>query len=207
VLKDAVTIHDHEKILPLSLIREHARIDDLSGIQDDLLKIYRDAAFETAETFTGVLWFGIYNIKQKMPTRSYQTTFINRPQKPIKLEYMPLEPYIRVGSSVVRNPTLSNLVNLDVHLDLTCCDPCGGRASEISYKAGKPCGFDYPPKLILGLLKYCAWCVEHPGDELTFLINAYGSPVGQGSRISKGTNNPLYASGAAEEWKPFIGYR
>ena len=45
---------DYEKILPMDLIKAHCKIDDLPGITDMQLELYRDASFEAAETYTMV---------------------------------------------------------------------------------------------------------------------------------------------------------
>ena len=61
-----------EKILPLATIREHTNTDDVEHFSDNLLKLYRAAAIEACELYTGQLLKGQKTITEavKPPRRN-----------------------------------------------------------------------------------------------------------------------------------------
>src|SRR5688572_13974020 len=48
-------LYDLEKLIPISLIREHTKTDDVPAVSDDQLRLYRSASVEAAEQYTGLL--------------------------------------------------------------------------------------------------------------------------------------------------------
>lgn len=63
---------DLEKVLPLSLIKAHCKIDDLPGITDEQIELYREAACEAAEKYTAVRWFRRVKITQEVVSPKYR---------------------------------------------------------------------------------------------------------------------------------------
>ncbi len=43
-----------EKLVPLSMIREHTKTDDVETVSDDLLRFYRTAALQAADQYLGI---------------------------------------------------------------------------------------------------------------------------------------------------------
>jgi len=84
----------------------------------------------------------------------------------------------------------------------SCCDPCGNGMSlfRVMYLAGYRCLNDVPKGIILGVLKYVAWCVENPGDVLKTVDDRNRAP----SQFLQGTNNAVWASGALELWRTYV---
>lgn len=60
-----------EEILPMDLIKAHCKIDDLPGITDMQLELYREAACEAAEKYTGVRWFRKVKITQAIESPKF----------------------------------------------------------------------------------------------------------------------------------------
>ena len=46
---------DWSERLSIDMIRQHTKTDDVPAVTDDQLKLYRDAAIEAAEMYTGLL--------------------------------------------------------------------------------------------------------------------------------------------------------
>src|SRR5262245_49243644 len=44
--------------LSLDMVRQHTKTDDTPGVTDDMLSLYREAAIEAAELYTGMLLSG-----------------------------------------------------------------------------------------------------------------------------------------------------
>jgi hypothetical protein len=88
------------------------------------------------------------------------------------------------------------------YLDLSnCCNPCSPMMNDglvAMYKAGYPSIADVPGGIVLGILQFLAWIVEHPGDELLTMRNRLDARGGAGVY---GTNNIAMASGAIETWR------
>jgi hypothetical protein len=86
-----------EQILPLDLVKTHCKIDDLPGITNDQLSLYRQAAFEAAELYTGKKWIG----KTKMVQEIKSPKFRNLAQAaiariPVHLDYIPINGIVNI---------------------------------------------------------------------------------------------------------------
>ena len=104
----------------------------------------------------------------------------------------------------------------------SCCSPCGSvlngsygssfgsdflglgegtvnLGGTILYRAGLSDCMNIPSGIIIGVLRWITWCVEHPGDEILTvrnLVNTSASGI-------LGTSNSALASGALELWRTY----
>jgi hypothetical protein len=67
------------------------------------------------------------------------------------------------------------------------------------YRSGFSCPEQVPAGVLLGMLQFIAWVVEHPGDEVLSMRNTLSA---RGGAII-GTNNIALVSGALETWRQF----
>lgn len=80
-----------------------------------------------------------------------------------------------------------------------CSESPFNNGVQLMYKTGALCPSDIPAGIKLGILKYIAWSVKNPGDDL---ITVKQTSSVQVSGIT-GTNDVAYASGAIELWKQY----
>lgn len=88
---------DIEKILPLDLVKLHCKIDDLPGITDPQLSLYRQAALEAAEEYTGRKWIRRERIEQAIESPRFRTiaqAAIARIN--VELDYLPVNGVVNV---------------------------------------------------------------------------------------------------------------
>lgn len=201
-------VHDLEKLCPISSIREYTKTDDIPYVTDDQLALYRRAAFESTEHYAGILTIGTRRVIEpiKVPMRAGRSLrpFVKhrlslRPSQDIAYMYGPglsEVTHIEIGKRMLRLP------NLFYGADWSqCCAPCGSNDSlfMIAYTAGYASCDEVPAGIILGVLKYIAWAISNPGDELKTVNNS-----AQNSRFGlSGTNNIAWASGALELWRQY----
>lgn len=204
---------DQEKIIPLSLIRQHTKTDDVPHVTDELLSLYRDAALRAAENYMGILLREQRVINQDVSSKIDITAGHRpRPYYTVSLEYPTVDGvlYLYGGKEHTRVETIKTTpgatkVRVPVNhyfLDMTpCCgDPChGARPTNggmfLMYRAGLTCEADVPPCVVMGALKYIAWSIGNPGDEPLASVNlANVNP-------QAGRNNAAWQSGAVEEWR------
>jgi hypothetical protein len=202
--------HDLEKILPIALIRAHTKTDDIPAVTDEQLALYRRAAIEAAQKYTGLFLFGTQTVTEavKLPSRYVRSGYIRHNTahqfaKPYA-HFIPvskqnaIEIMVDVGSQTAILP--------QTHTDLSgdCCIPCGGAAHgpRLIYVAGYACESDIPAAIALGCLKYIAHVIENPGDLV--YANAPSGRAGDTAAIDK-TANPAWASGAIEIWRSCVG--
>jgi len=204
---------DWEARLGIEFIRSHAKIDDVPSVMDDQLRLYRGAAMEAAEQYTGLLLSGQRTVSEAVegpsrprPNASYYTH---------KLKYPVADGYVYLyGGSHVNDNTVFQVppgtrrVKVPIRKDLidlsNCCDPCskpwalnGGMLA--SYRAGYKSANEVPTTVILGMLQFITWCIEHPGDELLTQRNRVETRAGLAGL--QGSNNIAMISGALETWR------
>lgn len=88
---------DIEAILPLDLVKVHCKIDDLPGITDDQLSLYRAAALEAAELYTGRKWIRRERVEQAIASprfRSLAQVAIAR--LTVELDYLPINGVVNI---------------------------------------------------------------------------------------------------------------
>lgn len=207
---------DLEKLLPIDLIRIHAKVDDVPSASDEQLEIYRQAALESAEQYTGFVFGGSRTVEEWID-RSLNKRDLRHGFFKFQLEFpaadgivylfgsgQSLTLHTKVGGKTVRIP----VVGMSLDLSGACCaGPCGPNGSvgsinpgtKVLYRTGYKTMEDIPAGIKLGMLKYCAWCVTHPGDEIVAVRNRTITR----SSLVDGTNNVAWASGAIEIWRQY----
>lgn len=196
---------DLEALIPLSLIRQHTKTDDIPAVGDDLLRVYRDAAIQAAQAYTGLTVTGQRVVTELVtPKRpAYGSAYFVHCVKtqfaePYAFYYgadnhPPLRVDVEVGARRVMLPALHG-----VHM-MWCCNPCGVNNSlKLMYSGGFSCVDDIPAAIVLGCLKYIAHVIENPGD-LVYSNSPTGRPV-DAAAIDR-TANPAWASGAIDIWR------
>ncbi|MGL5734865.1 MAG: hypothetical protein ACRCYS_08360, partial [Beijerinckiaceae bacterium] len=137
---------DLEVILPLGLIRQHTKTDDIPSIGDELLKLYRTGALEAAEAYTGLLLGGKKAVTEAVKTPSQnigsmRRYFNHNTRYPLASPLVwfygfksaaPQRLEGTVGSSAVRLPVMTT------DFGMGCCSPCGefDGGAKLLYHAG-----------------------------------------------------------------------
>lgn len=203
---------DLEKVLPLELIREHTKTDDVMSVSDFQLTLYRQAALEAAQIYTKLMLFGrrvmwdevhppIFTNHNKHNARYFtheaESAFAERTAwfyglaniKPVQVKTTP-------GTTLVRLPRSHDPIG-------SCCDPCGSTGvARLQYVSGFESEAAIPALIKIGTLKYIAHLVENPGD-LVITSSASGGTSSGGSNSE--TANPALASGALDIWRSVVG--
>lgn len=197
-----------EEILSMELMREHTKTNDVATVSDSQLELYRDTAFEQAEKYTGRIILGSARIYEKFEFDASQE---RRPRSyyRYKLSYLPIEKQIffsGAGGAKQRGNVRANSRKIDVPRDgmtvnmNSCCAGSGMMLEgSTTYTTGYLNKDDIPSTIIYGCLKFIAWSVGNPGDELMTVRNRLGTT--ETGLI--GTNNASWASGAIEHWKGY----
>ena len=207
------TTFDWSARLSLDTIRSHTKTDDIPGVTDEQLQLYRDSAIEAAERYTGLMLSGqkTYTEGVQAPRRPkhghmyYQhqlkypvadgVVYLYGGQNPADSRTIAVAP----GSRTIRVPILWGYFDI-----FNCCDPCAKERYAnhdmlAAYKAGYKCIDDVPTGVVLGCLQFIAWAVEHPGDELVTQRNRKDNSTKVGG--VSGSNNIAMVSGALETWR------
>lgn len=207
--------HDLEVMLPLSMIRDHTKTNDIPSVTDTQLILYRRAAVEAAQAYTGLLLTERRSIQEAIAPDGKSAYTRRRPQRKITVRHAFADPVayiygtagtppravnVNVGSRKAIVPILHGEFEIN-----NCCDPCGkGRYSDmIQYSAGFQCLTQVPAVLVLGCLKYITHVMENPGDIVVATNEAGGKASGQ-IGLSQSAN-PAVASGAIELWRSVDG--
>lgn len=205
---------DLERMLSLELIRQHTKTDDVPHVTDAQLILYRQAAFEAAESYTGLVFSGKKRVSEDVrtrPTRRYgyqkwTGTYKYTLAHPVAdgLVYL----YGSIGGSVDRvlsvAPGATEVrIPIDHHaLDMSSCcrGPCGDESINTGLKIMYYTGYDVcenvPAGILLGCLKFIAWSIENPGDTVTLQVLP-------GVKPQAGSNNAMWQSGAIEHWRMY----
>ncbi|TAI61585.1 hypothetical protein [Bradyrhizobium sp. Leo170] len=196
--------------LSLDTIRQHSKTDDVPGVTDEQLRLYRASAIEACERYTGLLLSGqrtvVEPVQGPASARPGKLTYRYRLQYPVAdgIVYLYGSPdpadnrafRVLPGSRSIDVPIRKDYINLS-----NCCDPCAtwhlNGGMMIAYKAGYACVDDVPAGIVLGCLQYIAWVIEHPGDELMTQRNR----IEARSVGVDGSNNVAWVSGALETWR------
>lgn len=197
-----------DEYLSIKMIREHTKTDDVPGVTDDQLRLYRTAAIESAEFYTG-LSLGKQKVFSEIiappkPRRGHEYVIIRlkypssdgivylygNGQNPETIHVAPNSRKVKLQNRYLYSPDLSN-----------CCNPCSQATNglRIMYRAGFSCADQVPAGVLLGILQFVAWVIEHPGDEVLSMRNTLSA---RGGAII-GTNNIALVSGALESWRQF----
>lgn len=203
------TVLQLETVLPLELIRSHTGTDDSYRITDAQLELYRQAAFEACELFTGIIVTGTRNFTEMAETPGHRRKFrtkarltLSHPTRDGVLYffgrdlYRPRMERVKPGSTVVTIPVYLEAIDVT-----PCCSPCGRGAEnyglQVMYSSGYACPSEVPAILKEGALRYIAWSIKNPGDVVMTVLNKASVRGG----LIEGTNNGAFASGAADLWR------
>jgi hypothetical protein len=204
---------DLESLLSLAAIRQHTKIDDVPHVTDEQLTLYRKAAFEVCEKYTGRIFCEHKVIVEDVSTGRSKRW---RPTYKHRLRHASADGVIYLyGSAYGMADRTFNLspgtqeITIEVMggaYDAAGC--CGGPHSsrevswgmKVMYRAGIASAADVPAGIILGVLKFIAWCIQNPGDEIMTVRNREN----KGEQGIIGTNNGAWASGAIEQWRIFV---
>lgn len=194
---------DLEKAIPLALIRDHTKTNDLITVTDEQLALYRASGVEAAQSYTGV-WLGgkkwvtetTSRKRGKSGPRAYRLLWPASSGE-VFVRYPGSDPVVERTSRGSRKVTLrATLPPLSWNV---CCNPCASDSDDITlyYWTGAECG-TFPSGIVVGVLKYIAYQISNPGS----IGMTYTSDRAQNT-IRSINNNALVASGALGEWKPF----
>lgn len=203
---------DYEKLLPLELIRQHTKTDDTPRVTDAQLDLYRQAAFEACEQYTGLVWDRVFSVTENVDKPLHdrrgrrRTKFILRHAVFDDYLYMygdgvlkPVRVDVEPGERTVYLPVVHEVMDAN-----SCCNPCGMGGEnwriKVLYRTGQDPKRGAPAMLKLGCLKFIAWAIQNPGDVVMTVQNASRA---QASGIV-GTNNGAWASGAIEDWRVLV---
>jgi hypothetical protein len=197
-----------DEYLNIAMIRQHTKTDDIPAITDDQLRLYRSAAIESAEFYTGLSLskqkthseiiaqpkirpgheYAI--VKLKYPSSDGIIYIYGNGTNPEAVHITPNTRKVKIQGRYFYTPDMSN-----------CCNPCSQATNglRIMYRAGFSCADQVPAGVLLGILQFIAWVVEHPGDEVMSMRNTLSA---RGGAII-GTNNIALISGALESWRQF----
>ena len=195
-----------DEYISIDLIRQHTRTDDVPGVTDEQLRLYRAAAVEAAEFYTGMtlskqkVFSEVISPPKIKPGKDYFT---------VKLQHASSDGIIYIYGNgeypeavqITPNTRKVKLQARFIMLDMSnCCDPCAKQNGlKVMYLAGFSCAEQVPAGVILGILQFVAWVVEHPGDEVLAMRNTLSARGG----ALIGTNNIALISGALESWRQF----
>lgn len=202
---------DYEKLLSMELVREHTKTDDVMSVSDAQLSLYRKAALQAAEKYTGLLFTGQRVIQEVV---NYPGSFWegNNYFFEHRARYAFAQPFaflygdraraieqitVTVGSNIAR------LTNHPGDFGQGCCNPCNARSNPmLQYVAGYACEDDIPAAIALGALKYIAHVIENAGD-LVIATTPSGVPNSRGVGVMEAAN-PALASGALDIWRTVV---
>lgn len=202
--------NDLEKIMPLDLIREHTKTQDVPTVSDIQLMLYRRASLEAAQKYTGMLFTERKVVTEVVypPNNTHRRFFYHTTKFAFSLPFVyfyahanePVRQFpVNVGESKVRLPVLG------ANFGIGCCNPCHEEqdSGKLMYTAGHDCQNDLPAAIVLGALKYIAHVIENPGDVVSSVLEAGSLQTG---RSVGSANNPSLASGAIEIWRSVLDH-
>lgn len=166
-----------ESLLPLTLVREHCKVDDVPTVTDTMLTLYREAAFATAALYTDLdLDPDDYTIEE-VPFPSGMTTTH-------RMKYGAVDGVVTVtingysynqaitpgGKSIVVGPGVPG-PNGEVVCCGTTCGPTpalnyyrGSQPITLRYKSSNCGEITIPAGIKVAMLQMIAWLIEHPGS-------------------------------------------
>lgn len=215
VIRDESTLSTDDRVwtyddtLSIEIMRAHTKTNAVQTVTDDQLRLYRAAAIEAAEQYTGLILTGQKTIEETPRSTNLQdrnrgyfthtTAHMIADSSVLYLGEASRQRVIRaqVGSNKIRIPVLFDTLTIQ-----DCCNPCDVGINPgmfIRYKAGYATCKEIPAGIILGALKYIAWNVKNPGDQIMTVRNKL---VADSAGIA-GTNNIGIASGANELWRQY----
>lgn len=183
-----------ERLLPLALVRAHTKTDDVPHVTDEQLMLYRQAAFEAAQLYTGIELSGPEFVTQSIPPNTGRTRFVALDRPAID--------GIIVVSEGARSATIAVAPGA-TQLRLTpetrvigggfpFAEDCGTAAnSSIRYRVRTACDPTLPADVKVGCLQFIGWLIGNPGDNTDV-------------RSAADVRSASRASGALNTWRRHI---
>jgi hypothetical protein len=207
------TALDWDARLGIEFIRSHAKIDDVPSVLDEQILLYRSAAIESAEQYTGLMLLRQRTVSEAVEgparVRPNATHYTHHLKYPVSDGFVYLYGGTHVSDNTVfRVPPGARRIKVPIRTDMidlsNCCNPCSPKWAVnggmlVSYRAGYQSVNDVPATVILGILQFLTWCIEHPGDELLTQRNRVETRAGLAGL--QGSNNIAMISGALESWR------
>jgi hypothetical protein len=218
-----------EQVLPLDLVKVHCKIDDLPGITNSQLELYRQAAFEAAELYTGRMWSTRKKIEQDIKSprfRGISQAAIARIQ--VELDYIPVDGVVNIFGTA-DNPLFwldgMQLPIMRQPMFQTILLPPGVQNFEMandlmffSFDAGRDCGMmgNVRPFEQQGArASYVAGpksakdvpagvklgCLKYIAWSVENPGDAFVPMVIRQVGVTTVSNDPAYSSGAIDEWR------
>lgn len=195
---------DLERALPLAEIRTHTKTDDVPHVTDAQLVLYRRAAFEAAEQYTGRHWHGTVMMEVPVATASKPRHGVSR----VRLPQPVLDGVVTLvgpqGNRVLRVPPGATTIDVPVMFTAldSCCSDCPpvNVGTVARYRTGIDCPTRIPAGILLGVLKFIAWSLENVGDRLVTVDDRDSRSGG----VLQGSNSAAWGSGAIEQWRQYV---
>jgi hypothetical protein len=198
---------DWDARLSIAMIRDHTKTSDIPGVSDEQLMLYRSAAIDAAERYTGLLLAGQRTVTEPIEAprpRPGKATFHYKLKHPVADGIVSLYGSDNPAANrVFQVPPGSREIQIPIGGSGYFLPYLADRANDgmmVTYKTGFACAADIPSGIILGCLQYCAWTIEHPGDEL---LTQRGGIENTSKSMGGSSNNIALVSGAIESWRIF----
>lgn len=212
--------YDFEAFLPLGLVRQHTKTEDIPAVTDEVLDLYREAAIQAAEVYTGLslskrkvvtefVSLSVGAQRPRMYGQQWKPTFSHITEYPVSDDFVwyyghrvdaaPEKVFVRPGSTEIQLPRRHDSFGLG------CCNPYGPEPhAKIMYHAGYSCLTQLPAALKLGALKYIAHAVTNAGDTVVATTAAGGKSSSGTAQDVAGASDPAVASGAVAIWRTLV---
>lgn len=217
-----------ESILPLDVVKAHCKVDDLPGITDAQLELYRGASFEAAEKYTGRKFSSRVRMEQIIESprfRGLAQAAIARIQ--VELDYLPVDGIVNIYGTA-DNPLFwldgMALPIMRQPMFQTIMLPPGKRSFEMandlmffSFDAGRDCGLfpgrpfeqqgarasyvagvKSPSEVPFGVK---LGCLKYIAWSLENPGDAFVPMVIRQVGVTTVSNDPAVSSGAIDEWR------
>lgn len=191
-----------DMLLSVNEIRAHTKTNDIPTVTDAQLELYRTAAFEAAEQYTGQWFRGTKWVEETVRPRRKPGHRVHNMRWPTRdgrvfVHIAGVSPYTEF-----LNPGAKKVAIRDVTYSLTfnhCCNPCAtDEADRVMYYTGLKCAADFPAGVAMGMLKYIAYNMSNPGD-----IQMVWTNDRRQAAARQVLNDAVEASGAAAEWRRY----
>ena len=228
-MDDATSI-DLELALPLALIRSHTKTDDVPSVTDAQLVLYRQAAFEAAEQYTGLIFSRSGYVTQSMarplpglggprmqemvsPWGAFGRPIANarRRSAPVKL-LAPAADGVIVITHQGKSQTIivaPGATSVDVPWLIEtadgCSDPCGAGGPQLNFGvvARYRIGVCDAAAIPAGIKIGCLKLIAWNIENPGDRLEVVHDSGRSSSTGMIGTNNATWASGAIEQWRQY----
>ena len=206
-----------EALLPLSLIRDHIADDDTERFSEAQLDLYREAAFEACELYTGLsLRPGLRQVEERIALprgyslrscRDLETPSFHRLREPATTGIVAIvsnsgTQTLHIDAGGTRIPIW--MLNETISFGAGACEFGRSAPNQMLvavYMTGDERPKPLPAGIKLGVLKMIAWSVTNAGDTVVTVSGAMSAS--RETQLQYGTNNAAVASGAVDQWRQY----